>query len=533
MTYNPRTVIHYCAIIAFGGFVFGLDAALISGTVDYLQEAFSLDALQLGTLVGAPSLGILVALPFAGYICNRFGRKKALQLIALLYLISAIGSALAPTYSILYAARFLGGLAFTSLALASMFIGELAPSALRGKLVTLTQINIVIGLSGAYYFNHWIYQAASSGAEWALSLGLHQHTWRFMFGAEIPFALLWFLLIYLIPESPAWLIQQGKTDEARNLLARWTPHDQVTPAIEAIQAGLTNASATQHPDQPSTASLSIRQQLSLLFHRPMRTILIIAFTLAIAQQATGINAILFYAQTVFKQLGIGNDAAFAQTTYIGLTSIVFTVIGLLLVDRCGRRPLILWGMLWIVLSLALGSYTFGQARYQLTSHDLTQLPQLENPERLNPIAGITFTSDITFKKTLTRFLGEADAQRHQSALLEKALTIRASLALFAILSFIAAFHFSVGPLMWVLFSEIFPVAIRGIAIPLFSIVTSLTNYIIQLFFPWQLQTQGMSQIMLTYAVLVGIGTFVLLFVLKETKNRTLEEIQTLLISPES
>ena len=532
MSFNPKTVIHYCAVIAFGGFVFGLDAALISGTVDYLQEAFSLDALQLGTLVGAPSLGILFALPFAGYICNRFGRKKALQLIALLYLVSAIGSALAPTYTTLYTARFLGGLAFTSLALASMFIGELAPSHLRGKLVTLTQINIVIGLSGAYYFNHWIYQWANSNADWALSLGLHQHTWRYMFGAEIPFALLWFLLIYLIPESPAWLIQQGRQDEARSLLARWTAADQIEPTIDAIQAGLSDASTAQHPNQNS-ASLSIRQQLSLLFHRPMRTILIIAFTLAIAQQATGINAILFYAQTIFKQLGIGNDAAFAQATYIGLTSIVFTVVGLLLVDRCGRRPLILWGMLWIVLSLALGSYTFGQARYQLTSEAITQLTHLEKPERLTPIADQTFTSDIAFKKAIVRCLGVADAQRHHSDLLEKALTIRASLALFAILSFIAAFHFSVGPLMWVLFSEIFPVAIRGIAIPFFSIITSLTNYVIQLFFPWQLQTQGMSQIMLTYAVLVGIGTLILLTVLKETKNRTLEEIQTLLISSSS
>ena len=146
----------YAIIVAIGGFIFGLDAALISGTVNFISQEFGLTDLQLGTAVSAPALGVLLALPFAGYACNQFGRKRTLQIVAILYLFSAIASALAPNYLTLVIARFIGGLAFSSISLASMYIGEIAPPKLRGKLVSMTQINIVVGLSTAYFINYLI-----------------------------------------------------------------------------------------------------------------------------------------------------------------------------------------------------------------------------------------------------------------------------------------------------------------------------------------------------------------------------------------
>ncbi len=506
----------YSTIVAMGGFLFGLDAALIAGTVDSITERFSLTSIQLGTAVSAPALGVLIALPFAGWICNRFGRKKAILLVAVLYLISAIASASATSYEMLVVARFLGGLAFSSISLASMYIGEIAPPKLRGKLVSMTQINIVVGLSGAYFINYLIHNWATSGVSLAVSLGINdQNMWRWMLGSEIPAAVFWFVLLMLIPESPSWLAYKHRDDDAKKTLRKLLPADEVDHHLAEMRESLHSGSETQ----------SITAQLKEIFSKPMRLTFMIALTIAIAQQSTGINAILFYAQTVFKQLGVGTDAAFAQAIWVGLTSVVFTVLGLLLVDKLGRRPLIIWGMVWIIASLGLCSYGFYQARYTLTKEAIAELEDFPNPSRLDSLAGTEFANDIAFKDALKETIGEADAQKHQSVLLEKSITMNATLVLVGILSFIAAFHFSVGPVMWVLFSEIFPISVRSIAIPFFTIVTSLTNYIVQKFFPWQLETMGMSSIFLFYAATVLVGLVILFFTLKETKNMSIEEIE--------
>ncbi len=227
MTSPAKHAIVYATIVAMGGFIFGLDAALIAGTVDALTAEFGLTSLQLGTAVSAPAWGVLVALPFVGFICDRFGRRTAIMLVAILYVISAVASALAPSYGVLVAARFLGGLAFSSIALASMYIGEIAPPEWRGKLVSMTQINIVVGLSGAYFVNYLIHHWSASNAGWVVSLGIDQHTWRWMLGSEIPFAILWFILLLRIPESPSWLFYRGNVDEARETLGRILPAEEV------------------------------------------------------------------------------------------------------------------------------------------------------------------------------------------------------------------------------------------------------------------------------------------------------------------
>ena len=277
--------------------------------------------------------------------------------------------------------------------------------------------------------------------------------------------------------------------------------------------------------ESSNQDRSVGTQIKEIFGKPMRVTMIIAMTIAIAQQATGINAILFYAPTVFEQLGIGTDAAFAQAIYIGLTSIVFTVLGLLLVDRIGRRPMIIWGMLWIVLSLGVCFYGFKTANYTITESAISDMSSIPNADRLNPLIDIPYDSDISFKAALIETLGETDARDYSGLLLQKAADINALLILLGILSFIGAFHFSVGPVMWVLFSEIFPISLRGIAIPFFTLITSFVSYLVQKFFPWQLATMGISSTLLFYAIVVSIGLVILYIYLKETKNMTIEEVQ--------
>lgn len=515
MDNKQRNAFLFATIVAMGGFVFGLDAALISGTLSYLTQEFNLTDWQLGTAVSAPGLGVLLALPFAGYAADLLGRKKTLQIIAGLYVISAIGSALAPNYSTLVAARFLGGLAFSSITLASMYIGEIAPANLRGKLVSMTQINIVIGLSTAYFINYLILQATNSGADWVESLGITQYTWRWMLGTEILPALLWLGLLFLIPKSPYWLLLKGRTGEAVATMRQLIAEEEIPQKVEEIQESL-----AQDQDHRSAGA-----QLREIFGKPMRTIFIVALTIAIAQQATGINAILFYATTVFEQLGVGTDAAFQQAIWIGLTSTVFTVLSLLLIDKIGRRPMILWGMVWIIASLALCAWQFRNARYVLSQENLSEVTDLPSPQRLQTMIGRVYQSDIEFKNALKASLGETDTRDHLSVLLQRAANMNAPLILIGILSFIAAFHFSVGPIMWVLFSEIFPASLRGIAIPFFALITSLTSYLVQQFFPWQLSTIGISSTFWFYAVTVGVGLLILYRFLPETKNMSIEAIE--------
>lgn len=518
MTRTESSAFAFATIVAMGGFVFGLDAALISGTVNFITTEFGLTDIQLGMAVSAPGFGVLVALPFMGWICNGLGRKKALLMIATLYLVSAIWSALAPGYWHLVAARFLGGLAFTSIALASMYIGEIAPPRWRGKMVSMTQINIVIGLSAAYFINYLILQATNSGASWVHALAIDRYTWRWMLGSEILPALLWFVLLLFVPESPYWLVYANRIEEAKKSLLRVMPAEQIEHHIEEMQASLKQGGQDH-------AALS---QLKQLFSPRMRIIFIIAFTIAIAQQSTGINAILFYAPTVIEQLGIGRDAAFMQSVWVGLTSVVFTIAGLLLVDRLGRRPLIVWGMVWIVVSLLACWYGFKSARYVLTEQAITEMVKIPEAARLKPLVGTEYNTDIAFKNAVKEVIGGKDAREYSSLLLQKAARMKAVLIFVGILSFIAAFHFSVGPVMWVLFSEIFPISVRGIAIPFFTLITSFTSWLVQQFFPWQLATTGASNTFLFYAITVAIGLVILARYLVETKNMSIEAIQTAL-----
>ena len=519
MNSKSRNAFLYATIVAIGGFIFGLDAALMSGTVDFITQEFGLNDIQLGMVMGASAAGVLLALLFAGYACNKYGRKRTLQIIAALYVISAVGSALSPNYWSLLSFRFLGGLAFTSISIASMYIGEISPPKLRGKMVTMIQINIVIGLSGAYFINYLILQWGTSGVAWASDLGFDRYTWRWMLGSEIVPAIIWFGLLYIVPKSPSWLFFKGRVEEAKKTLLKIMPAGQIDAHLEEMKESMAKTSDDR----------SAKAQFAEIFSKKFRVVFIIALTLAIAQQTTGINAILFYAPTVFEQIGMGKDAAFMQAIWTGLTGLIFTVFGLLCVDKLGRRPMILGGMLWVVISLGIAFYGFNTATYTLTKESVAEITEFENPERLNNMIGVEYSSDVDLKRALYESIGKEEARAHSSLLIQKSAKINAVLILIGILSFIAAFHFSIGPVMWVLFSEIFPTSIRGMAIPFFTLITSTTSWMIQTFFPTQLASFGISNTLLFYAITVFIGMLILSKYLVETKGLSIEEIQAKLM----
>ena len=509
------TAFRYAFIVALGGFVFGLDAALISGTVRFVTVEFGLSDMQIGAVVSAPGFGVIFALLATGHIAAQIGRKKTLIIIAALYLVSAITSTIAPNFEALVAARFLGGLAFTSLSLASMYIGEIAPSEMRGKLVSMNQINIVVGLSAAYFLNNAILQASNSGADWVEAYGILEYTWRWMLGTEIVPALLWLFLLFMIPESPRWLLQKGREDEARAVMAKLLPADVIDASVAEIKE-----SAKHGHDQRSW-----RAQVADLFDKRMRTAFWIGLTVAVVQPITGINSILFYAPTVFEQTGVGTDAAFAQAVTVGVVSVVFTVLALALIDRIGRRPLTLIGLAWAGLSLIVCAWSFGTATYVLDAGVLASLSDSVNPEAIRSLVGIEYASDVDFKAAVQAVIGEAALRENESVLLQNAANLNARVILVAIISFIAAFNFSIGPIMWILFSEIFPIYVRSIAIPCFALVTSVVNYLVNQFFPWQLTNMGAAEIFAFYATCVVIGFALLYRILPETKNKSIEQIE--------
>jgi len=412
-------------------------------------------------------------------------------------------------------ARFLGGLAFASLSIASMYLGEIAPPKWRGKLVSLNQTSIVLGFTASYFINYAILKLSHSDAHWVQSWGLVTETWRWMLGTLIPPAVAWFVLVLIVPESPRWLMLKGRTEDARKSMSKVLSPEEVVLEMKEVAESL----------HKTDGGRSMLAQLRELFTRRRRLVMLVGFTIAAVQPATGINSVLFYGPTVFEQLGIGTDAAFMQSVFVGVVSTVFTILAIFLIDKIGRRQILIWGLAWCALSLGICAYGFKTARYELTEAAVAKLDAKINKEALQPVVGVTYHSDIEFRKALNQAIGEQQTRENYSRLLQRAAVMPAALILFGIFSFMAAFQFSVGPVMWVLFSEIFPIAIRGVAIPACAFVTTIVNYIVTQFFPWELATIGAAATWMAYAVISCVGLVALYRWLPETKNKTIEQVE--------
>ena len=424
-------------VAALGGLIFGFDTAIVAGATRYMKERFALDALQEGWTVAVVLIGCMFGAGLAGPISDRIGRRRFMLVSAVLFLVSAAGCALPRTMAQFMAFRFVGGLGIGSAAVLSpLYIAEIAPARARGALVSVNQLAIVTGILLAYFVN------------WAFA-GAGPANWRWMYAMGAVPSVLFFLLLLRVPESPRWLVKNGREDEARTVLARADSADAAAVGIRDIK------------DTLALEEGSFRELFRPAFRRP----LLIAVVLAVFQQITGINAILYYAPRIFEGAGFTRMSAIGQSAIVGLVNMLFTVVAIVLADRVGRRPLLLVATGGMGVSLVL--------------------------------LGAAFRFPV----------------------------LPASALLLIILLYIAFFASAMGPLVWVVMSEIFPIKVRGAAMGLATLALWLADFAVTLTFPVISDRFHPSSAFWLYAAMCAADLLFMWKFLPETKGRSLEEIE--------
>jgi len=430
------------SVAALGGFLFGYDTAVISGAVGYLETYFKLTPMQTGWAGASAIIGCIPGAMVGGMLSDRFGRKRVLLLSAVLYFISALWSGLAGTFTTFIVARFIGGLGIgISSMICPTYIAELAPEKHRGRLGTLFQLGIVVGIFIVFFVNMLIQQAGTP--QWNLNVG-----WRWMFGSECIPAVAFCLLLLFVPESPRWLLQTGREERARHILTRM---------VGAQQAGIEIKSIIK-------VSGMEEGRFRELFAPDCLHPLILAVVLAIVAQFSGINAIMYYAPEVFKLAGGSAHAAYRSSVWVGAINLVFTFVAIGLVDKAGRKPLLVFGSVVQVLSLGFVGWQFHVGN-----------------------GGMSL--------------------------------------LVGILAFVAAFSMAMGPIPWIIISEIFPGRIRGRAVSVGVFAIWVSCYIVAQTFPVLQKSIGAAFTFWIYAACSLAGLLFILLFLPETKGRTLEEIE--------
>jgi SP family arabinose:H+ symporter-like MFS transporter len=338
-----------CLVSAIGGFLFGFDTAVISGTVGFVKHQFALDALQEGWFVASALLGCIIGVGFAGILADRFGRKAILFLSALLFAVSAVGCTIAPEQVSLIVSRLIGGLGIgVASMLAPLYISEISIPQYRGRMVTLYQFAITVGILAAYYSN-------SQLLSWSHTLSMQSEflrwivageVWRGMFGVGVIPALLFFVLLFFIPQSPRWLTAHGYPDKARAILARVTNEANAAREVADIQATLAQETG------------SIRQ----LFAPGLRRALFLGVSIAVLSQLTGINVIIYYGPKIFTEAGFKVSESLDSQVIIGIMNVVSTILALWKIDHFGRKPLLLVGTIGMMASLTcIGGFFYANS----------------------------------------------------------------------------------------------------------------------------------------------------------------------------
>jgi SP family xylose:H+ symportor-like MFS transporter len=432
-------------IAALGGLLFGFDTAVISGTTKALQTVYGLSGFWLGFTVAGALIGTIFGSLAVGRPADTFGRRRVLFAIAVLYFVSAVGSGLAWSWSSFLFFRFLGGLAVGGASVVSpMYIAEISPAPLRGRLVAVTQFNIVLGILLAFFSNYVVAQ-----------LGLGAAEWRWMFGVEALPAAAFFFLLFLTPASPRWLVARKRADEARAVLARMgTDAGGVEEEIATIETSLD----LEHH--------SLREPF---FREAYRGPILLAVAIAAFNQLSGINAVLYYAPEIFRRAGAGQDSALLQSVLVGGINLLFTMAAMLVIDRFGRRKLMIVGSVGYILSL--GSTAWAFYRY-----------------------GTEFTAAGSL------------------------------IVLVSLLVFIASHAFGQGAVIWVFISEIFPNRIRARGQALGSFTHWFMAAVISWTFPMIAQASG-GHTFAFYAAMMVLQLIWVLRVMPETKGIPLEDIQ--------
>lgn len=518
MKNNTKYIVLVSLTVALGGFLMGFDASVISGVVKFIEPEFELSKLELGWAVSSLTLTATMAMLFAGHLSDKYGRKRILSISALLYALSAILSALAPSFTFLVIARMIGGLGVgVSLIIAPIYIAEIAPAKLRGTMVSFNQFNIVLGISIAFFTNYLILKYAQSDTSWVKSLKLNEYSWRWMLGLETLPAIIYFFGLHFVPLSPRWLIMKGRDHEALVIMKKAIGSETALNDLESIKLSIKNESNKE------------KVKIKDVYSPALKTVLSIGIVLAVLQQITGINSVFFYAPMIFEQSGIGADASFSQAIWVGLTNLVFTIIAMLLIDKFGRKPLLIIGLIGITCSMFILSYGFNSATYSLSEQSINQLPKNINKENLIHLAEIVFNTESDFKLAISQSLNTPILETQESEMIKSSINLNSTLILIAILAFVASFAVSLGPVMWVMLSELFPNRIRAVAISFVGTINSIVSFSVQLVFPWELANFGNAITFFIYGLFAAIG---LLFIIKnvpETKGKSLEELEKILI----
>jgi len=515
---NLRYIVFVSFIVALGGFLMGFDASVISGVVKFIEPQFDLSKIQLGWAVSCLTLTATLAMFMAGPLSDKLGRRTVLKYAAALYFISAIGSAIAPSFWFLVLARMVGGFGVgASLIIAPIYIAEISPPKMRGRMVSLNQLNIVLGISVAFFTNYMILQLGKSNAGWAEIFQFNNYNWRWMLGLEALPAIIYFFFLFFVPRSPRWLAMNGLDDEALQVMEKSLGAEEAKIQLKSISQSIKAS--------PQKEKASLKE----LFKPSMKLVLLIGIVIAVTQQITGINSVFFYAPMIFEQTGIGTDASFSQAILVGLINLVFTLFAIWLVDRIGRKPLLIFGLTGIAISMFILSAGFGRATYQLTEDKIQECSSFADSENLSSMQNVIFYSDLDFNKALKNSVSEKVFKEHQTDFISKAISINPWLVLIGILGFVASFAISIGPVMWVLFSELFPNRIRGLAISFVGLINSGISFLVQLVFPWEQMNFGNATTFLIYGIFGAIGLVFVFFMLPETKGKSLEELELILV----
>jgi MFS transporter, SP family, arabinose:H+ symporter len=439
---NNRFVTLISTTAALGGFLFGFDTAIISGTIPYIKPYFNLDAGSLGSAVGSALVGCAIGSIAAGYLADRYGRKAVLMLCAFLFAISGIGAAFSTELYTFIAFRMIGGLGVGAAAMVSpMYIAEIAPASTRGRLVALYQLAIVTGMLLAYFTNY-------------LLNDIGEDNWRWMFGAQTAPSVLFFSLLLLVPETPRWLVGKGKLPQAINVIQKINKQVDVDKEILQIK------NSFGHKERVS---------VMVLFDKPYKKVILAGVILAIFQQITGINAILYYGPVIFKQTGLGDSDSLMYNVMIGVVNVVSTFIAIGFVDKVGRKRFLMIGSILMGLSLVMVAVCFHFEFYKYY------------------------------------------------------------IILIFVLLYVAGFGCTLGAVTWVYLSEIFPNRIRALALSMATLALWLADFLVTSTFPVMIANLNTSVTLGLYALCCGIAFIYMFINIPETKGRSLEEIETLFV----
>jgi len=458
---NLAKVIFLSLTAALGGFLFGFDSGVINGTVDALQEEFGSSDIGTGFNVASMLLGSAVGAFFAGNLADKIGRRRTMILTALAFMLSSFGSGAAGSSVVFVMARVVGGLAVGAASiLAPAYISEIAPAEVRGSLSTLQQLMIVVGLFMAFVNNYFIAQAAGSAS---MDFWLGFEAWQWMYWMELVPAAVFLSALLFIPESPRYLVAVGQEDQARAVLTSLQTADDVDAKIADIRSTLQEKRTPRLTD--------VIQKHTGKIH----PLVWVGIGLASLQQLTGINVVFYYGGTLWQAAGFSESSALLTNVVNGSINVLFTFVAIALVDRVGRRPLLLVGSLGQALMLGIMAYVFGTAAQ----------------------GGA----------------GGIEMQGNQGVV-----------ALVAANAYIAFFAFSWGPIMWVMLGEMFPNRFRGAALSICGVVQWLSNFLVTWTFPVLLGSVGLG---VSYGIYAACGVVAFVFVrlfVAETKGRTLEDM---------